>query len=275
MSKEVAAPSNPFVGPRPYGAADGGRFFGREDLSGRLAESVLGSRCVTLYGPPDAGKTSLLRASVLPALAASQDVREVHIRSWSPGEDPIRRLATAMSESLLSSPVDGDLSPSDAVMSATKRAARASSRLMVLCLDQVEELIYFDQPTASTEAFLVCLEALLDLPLRPVRVILSLREDYLGRFLDMLRGRLRMMEQYYRVVPFTVMELTDIACKLAAMGEPPQQWSHDEIAPMMMEMRAHDHPPSPRAEVRLTYAQEFCHALFDRRAAGGSVRRAS
>src|SRR5262249_17710365 len=149
-------------------------------------------------------------------------------------------------------------SPHDAVLDAAKRAARGSSRLMIVCLDQVEQLLYVDRPSEPAEALLVCLEDLLDLPLRPVRVILSLREDCLGRFLDMLRGRLRMLEQYFRVVPFTVEEMADIACRIARNGVPPQEWSPAELLPLMMEMRVHEQAATPRAEVRLRYAQGFC-----------------
>jgi Cdc6-like AAA superfamily ATPase len=259
---------NPFPGAAPYFESDRARFFGREELSRRLEESVLGNRCITVYGPHGAGKTSLLRASVLPALVESQDVREVHVDAWPSHEDPIRRLADSLRAQLASHGDDAALSPSDAVMDAAKRAARGSSRLMVVCLDQVEQLFYVERPAAPTEAFLVCLEELLELPLRPVRVIVSLREDYLGGFLDRLRGRLRMLEQYHRVVPFTVAELTDIACRTAAAGEPPQRWEPAEIAPLMLNMRTHEQVAAVLAEVRLSYAQSFCRALFERRAAG-------
>lgn len=278
---EATLAPNPFVGANPYRAIDKPRFFGREELSSRLSEAVLGSRCVTVYGPQGAGKTSLLRASVLPALVESQDVREVHIDAWPEGEDPTERLANAMRSALLSGPNDDDenLTPSEAVVGAAKRATRGSSRLTILCLDQIEQLIYVDRPSAETETFLICLEDLLELPLRSVRVILSLREDYLGRFLEVLRGRLRILEQYFRVVPFNVGELTDIVCKIAATGLPPQTWTREELLPLIMDVRAHGQLPTPRAEARLAYAQGFSKALFERRAPsetleGSAVKRA-
>lgn len=269
---------NPFVGSRPLGPTEGARLLGREELAGRLGESIRAARCVTVYGPPGAGKTSLLVASVLPSLAASEDARTVYIGAWPPREDPVERISHILHSSLLSGPAAPDLTPIQAVMDAAKRATRASSRLMVLCLDQVEELLSPLRPAAPTRALLVCLEDLVALPLRPVRVVLSLREDSLGRFIDALNGRLRLMEQSFRVAPFTVAEVTDIACRLAASGEPPQIWSAAEMQPLMLELREHEQPPTPSADVRLSYVQNLCGALFDKRAAGalspeGAVRR--
>lgn len=266
---EASPPAmNPFPGSRAFGAGEASRFFGREELSRRLVEGILGTRCVTVYGPHGAGKTSLLVASVLPLLVASEDVRVVYIDAWPAAEDPVERMSHSLHAELLSGPAASHLTAAEGVMDAAKRAARASSRLMILCLDQIEQLLYPGRPTAPFSALLLCLEELLSLPLRPVRVVLSLREDYLGRFIELLRGRLRVMEQSFRVVPFTVAEVTGIVCRLAAAGEPPQRWSADEMLPLMMELRGHDQPAAPSAEVRLSYVQTFCMALFDRRAAG-------
>jgi hypothetical protein len=262
---------NPFPGADPYDTADRPRFFGREEISSKLAESVLGNRCITLYGPLGAGKTSLLRASVLPALAETQDVRVVSVSGWPLDEDATHRLVAAMYGDLALGEPTADLSPGEALIDGAKRAARASSRLMVVCLDQIEQLFYPGRPAASTDAFLTCLEELMELPLRPVRIVLALREDYLGRFLERLQGRLRMLEQYFRLCPLSVGEVTAIVCRTAATGEPPQSWSPAEIRPLIHEMRVHDQAPGDGADVRLSNVQHFCRALFERRSAGAAV----
>lgn len=262
---------NPFPGAEPYGPAENARFFGREELSRTIAESILGNRCITVFGPHGAGKTSLLRASVLPSLVESQDARLVHVGAWPAREDPTGRLVDAIHRDLRMGELTIDLGPEGALRSMLKRAVRASSRLVVICLDQLEELLYPDRPAGQTESFLASLEELVDLPLRPVRLVLSLREDHLGPFLEHLRGRLRVLEHYFRVAPFTVAELTDIVCKIAASGDPPQAWSAAELYPLLLEMRVHSQAAVPQAEVRLPYAQSFCHALFTQKAAGNGA----
>ncbi len=258
---------NPFPGPEPYSAEDRPRFFGRKESSRKLEESLLGSRCITLYGPAGAGKTSLLQASVLPALVESQDVRIVYVAGWPPGEDARSRLAGAMVRDLRlgARPTEG-LSPDEAVIDAAKRATRASSRLGIVCLDQIEQLFYADRPAPATEAFFACLEDLLEMPLRPVRIVLVLREDYLGRFLERMQGRLRMLEQYFRLRPLTVGEVIALVCRTAAAGVPPQEWSPVKLKPLINDLRVHDQVESDQTEVRLTNVQRFCRALFERRA---------
>src|SRR2546423_14823232 len=59
---------NPFPGLRPFEAADRDRFFGRDlqvqELGKRLAEN----RVITIIGGSGCGKSSLVRAGLLPAL---------------------------------------------------------------------------------------------------------------------------------------------------------------------------------------------------------------
>jgi Cdc6-like AAA superfamily ATPase len=262
---------NPFPGPVPYRAADRARFFGREEIAERLAESILGSHCLTVYGPLGAGKTSLLQASMLPLLVDSQDARVVYVADWPLDQDPTQRLAEVLHGELRVGERDTDLSSSEAVIDAAKRAARGSSRLLIVCLDQVEQLLYMDRPTAPADAFLACIDELAELPLRPVRVLLSLCEDYLGRLLDRLRGRLPVLEHNFRVGSLTAAELAPVLCRSAATGEPPQQWSPAELLPLLIEMRVPAQPASDHAEVRLSYAQSYCRELFQRRADGRSA----
>ena len=61
---------NPFLGPRPYSAADNLLFFGRQLASRRLVERIDLRPLTILTSPSGIGKTSILRASVLPALEA-------------------------------------------------------------------------------------------------------------------------------------------------------------------------------------------------------------
>ncbi|MDQ3701015.1 MAG: hypothetical protein M3442_08870, partial [Chloroflexota bacterium] len=62
----AAAGGNPFVGPRPFEAGE--PFFGRERETRELLDLLIAERLVLLYSPSGAGKTSLLRAALVPAL---------------------------------------------------------------------------------------------------------------------------------------------------------------------------------------------------------------
>src|SRR5689334_212029 len=136
---------NPFPGPKPYRASDREHFFGRDEIAHRLSSLILASRCITVYGPSGAGKSSLLHASIIPKLVATRDARVVRVDGWPEGEKPARWLLRAMHDGLGFGDPPDDLPPGDAVLAAAKRAARASSRMLVICLDQLEQLFYADR----------------------------------------------------------------------------------------------------------------------------------
>jgi Tol biopolymer transport system component len=257
---------NPFPGPQPYRASDQARFFGREDAAARLRGNVVANRCVTVYGPSGAGKSSLMQASVIPTLVASHGIRAVRIDGWPGGEDPTRWLASAMYAQLGMGDVPADLAPGEAIVQAAQRAARRSPRLVLVYLDQIEQLLYTSRPAAEVDAFFEQVETLVDLPLRNARVALSLREDYLGRFRDRLRDRGRLLENAFRVGPLTVAELRDAVCQAAATGEPPQEWSLDQMREVILQVRVPGEAATDSAEAQAAYAQIVCRALFQERA---------
>jgi energy-coupling factor transporter ATP-binding protein EcfA2 len=59
---------NPFPGLRPFEAADRDRFFGRDLQVQELAKRLAENRVITIIGGSGCGKSSLVRAGLLPAL---------------------------------------------------------------------------------------------------------------------------------------------------------------------------------------------------------------
>lgn len=259
---------NPFPGPQPYRASDRNRFFGREDLSYQLQGRVLANRCVTVHGPSGAGKSSLMQASVIPSLVDAQRISVVLVDRWPEGEEPIRWLAREVYAGFCLGALPEDLSAEDALLMAAKRVARRSPRIMLLYLDQIEQLLAASRSADVAEAFFGSLNRLLDLPLRALRVVLSLREDDLGAFRDCARDHHRLLDYGFRVGPLSVGELTDAACKAAAAGEPPQTWDREQVRALLLQTRVPGQAATDRAEVQATYAQIVCRELFQQRASG-------
>lgn len=259
---------NPFPGPQPYRAGDRGRFFGRGDLAYKLESSVRANRCLTVFGPSGAGKSSLVQASVIPSLIDAYDARVVRVDGWPDDVAPASWLARAMYAELgYRNPPDG-MAPDEAIVAAAKRAARASPRPLLVYLDQIEQLLYSNRDDKASEALFACVHELVELPLRNIRVMLSLREDYLGRFRDRLRDRRRILDYGFRVGPLTVEELTDAVCLAAAAGKPPQRWDSGQMRALMMQVRVPGQGESGDAEAQAAYAQIVCRALFQARAPG-------
>jgi len=157
----------PFKGLAPFDVADAEYFFGRERLVTGLVSRVVDSPLVGVVGPSGTGKSSILRAGLLAALAAgalpgSEDWRALLLR---PGEHPGAEL-----ERLLG----GEPLPEVA-------ASLAHGQRIVLAVDQLEELFTLCRDEAERAAFAASLTAAALDPERRVVVAVCLRADFYGR----------------------------------------------------------------------------------------------
>ncbi|MGN5376879.1 caspase, EACC1-associated type [Streptomyces lasalocidi] len=144
-AKEVACP---FRGLEPFGPEDARYFFGRDELVEALVARIRGGGLVTVVGASGSGKTSLLRAGVVPALEALGEGR--HVAAMKPGADPLRALAR-------------------------RAEALSGSDAAVLLVDQFEELFTAGAPEEERERFVSALAALAR---GPVTVVIAVRADF-------------------------------------------------------------------------------------------------
>lgn len=167
-----------------YEADDADIFCGRDTESQIVTRLALSHRLLTLFGPSGAGKTSLLLAGVVPQLAA-WDYQHVYVRALDDPLPALRR-AIAARAGKASSPITGD-GPGETLREFLNAALAPGDRLVVI-LDQFEEL-FIRVGSRARDAFFAQLAAVLDEPERDVRVLFSLREDYVA-YLDEAREHL-------------------------------------------------------------------------------------
>lgn len=181
----------PYAGLRAFQEEDAGRFFGREREIAGLATRLMETPLMAIVGPSGIGKSSLLRAGVLPALKASGEPwRSIVIR---PGRDPMTALARVISpmvggagsasdEQKLQNELRAKLIMEPGYFGNVLRveARRLSTRLL-LVVDQFEELYTMESHSLARRAFTACLTGAADDPASPLRVAMTLRADFLGR----------------------------------------------------------------------------------------------
>lgn len=96
---------NPYKGLRPFLEEDADYFFGRTRMAAALAAAVAGTApLIALVGPSGSGKSSLIRAGLLPFLHGAGDGSAWTVAVMTPGRRPVDRLRSAVRETDTSPP---------------------------------------------------------------------------------------------------------------------------------------------------------------------------
>ena len=123
---------NPFPGLRPFDMDEEYLFFGREDQRKELVSLLREQRFVAVLGASGSGKSSLVRAGLLPALYGGVMTKagsNWHIAVMRPGGHAITNLAEALFETdLLDNEVCEDLTELDIEATLIRSGLGASLR---------------------------------------------------------------------------------------------------------------------------------------------------
>jgi WD40 repeat protein len=164
--------NNPFRGLEPFEEGDAHLFFGRDELSKRLAAHIASNPFSVVVGASGTGKSSLVRAGLLPRL------REDEAR-WSiagvmrPGAAP----ELALAELLGAPDPKAPAAPGSLARRLRERCEAAPGRDHVLVIDQLEELTLALGEAAASERFLAEINAALDDCGGRLRIVATLRAD--------------------------------------------------------------------------------------------------
>ena len=153
---EPATTVCPYKGLAPYDRADSAFFFGRERLVAEMVARLVGARLLGIVGPSGGGKSSALRAGLLPELACgvlpgTEDWAYALLR---PGEHPLRSLEAAT-------------------------ATTAPHRRLLIAVDQFDEAFTLCADEAERAAFVDALVG--SAGGSGSVVVLALRAEFYGR----------------------------------------------------------------------------------------------
>jgi hypothetical protein len=191
---ELQLDESPYAGLSSFQEADAGKFFGRSKEIAAMATRIRDRPLMAVVGSSGVGKSSFVRAGLVPALKRSGETWETLV--IRPGRSPIEALA-----SLTAPMVATAANLADEIEEQKKQAdklrkepghlghllrgrARRDNRRVLLFVDQFEELYTQTADPAERAAFTACLNAIADDATSPLRVVLSIRSDFLDRIAE-------------------------------------------------------------------------------------------
>jgi hypothetical protein len=187
-------PAHPYKRLDYYEAADALFFYGRRQEIFTLSALIHAHRLTLLYGASGVGKTSLLLAGVLPRLEqADPPYATIYTRAL---DDPILAIRRAVRRRLPDMTLPDDVPLIDLL----DAAMRVLGHPLVLALDQYEEL-FIRHSIEARAAFADELGKLCEARDLPVKVVLSLREDWLAAINEFERRVPEIFHNRMRVLP--------------------------------------------------------------------------
>ncbi len=198
----------PFIGLQPFDRTRAHLFFGRNKDLDSFFERLREQPVVPIIGPSGAGKTSFVMAGVIPRLLEQGRWIIIQLNSY---RDPFSALAKQLLSTLRDNEISegflriqgakgGKEAPLGLVSTELKlaqslrekprllsiilyRLAEEKHKNIALILDQLENLL-ISTDAETRKLFTSALAAVAEDPLDPLRVIFTLRDDFIGRFAD-------------------------------------------------------------------------------------------
>jgi WD40 repeat protein/energy-coupling factor transporter ATP-binding protein EcfA2 len=212
---DITTLSNPFPGLRSYEYEDNSLFFGRESHIHELRSKLLDARFLALIGSSGSGKSSLIKAGLVPSL---EDLYEIKagwkVLVFRPGATPIRNLVSSLKINLRREDARWEGADPEEVEKELlanpqlilELLAVVKRRNILLVIDQFEEIFRFGHSENTPDGgrqgaeFIDLLISLINQRELPVHVVITMRSDYLDHCTE-YKGLTEMINRGYYLLP--------------------------------------------------------------------------
>lgn len=213
---------SPYVGLAAYGPEDAECFCGRDRLIAALLERVGRQRFVAVVGASGSGKSSLLRAGLVPAVSADRPGWRTLV--LTPGPYPLRECAVRVGTWLGLSAGTlvtefGEHSRNLGLALRQLLAERPDDAEFLLVVDQFEEVFTLCHDAAERELFIAALLEAADAADSRTRVVIGLRSDFYTHCARHPRLAEMLQDAQVLVGPMRADELTNAITQPAARAK--------------------------------------------------------
>jgi serine/threonine protein kinase len=227
-TRELRIDESPYAGLSSFQEADADRFFGRSREIAALVNRINDRPLIGVVGPSGTGKSSFVRAGLVPVLKRSGTAWEALV--IRPGRNPLAALASIVAPLMSSSTtIDQDIQEQQKLVerlyaepgyvgSVLRNRARRERRKILLFIDQFEELYTLVPDVNERMAFTACLSGIADDATAPIRVVLSIRSDFLDRVPEDERFMAELSQGLYFLTPPNREGLKDALVQPAEMA---------------------------------------------------------
>ena len=220
---------NPYKGLRAFQESDSELFFGRTQLTNQLISNLQSSRFLTVVGPSGSGKSSVVKAGLLPALRRGDVVGSEawFITEMVPSTHPLEELEAA----LVRIAVDPPASLLDPLQKDERGLVRVLKRILppssdsngqpsqlLLVIDQFEELFTLVEDDDRRQHFLNLILTAMHAARSQLRIVLTLRADFFDRPLQLPQLAGLVKANSVVVTPLNSAELEEAITRPAALA---------------------------------------------------------
>ena len=168
---------NPYRGLSPFEEEHNKLFFGRTELVKKLQNFVKTNPLTVVLGASGAGKSSLVKAGLIPELRKEKTEKWYFIPPIRPGKTPLQALNNALKQIQLPE-VEPQNPQHNLVMSIDVWAKKLPNYKLLLFIDQSEEIITLCQNEDERKEFFQQILTAIDAHGDKLRIVLSLRSDF-------------------------------------------------------------------------------------------------
>ena len=176
-------PVSPYVGLKRFELQNKDLFFGRHQLIVDLIEAIAESNFVLLLGASGSGKSSVVRAGLIPHLSESWGTDFCGF-TLTPYKDPFESLYISLASGGRYTQAEAEIARKGEpnTFSQVIKSLKKPSSNWLFFIDQFEELFTLCQDHEKRDNFVQSIIEIANSPDSSVKIVLAMRADFLDRF---------------------------------------------------------------------------------------------